>query len=138
MRLDIYISTDVLSPRSREGSYRALWVGYGDSGKKLGEDGTMGTAYGNQYGLLIMALKEAAAHINANVRPEVRICVKNGIMVQAIRNLKTWESRDFRKKNGQQLSHAEEWRYIASRLHGLYFRVEGGNDEKKQIGNSRE
>lgn len=138
MRLDIYISTDVLSPRSREGSYQALLVGYGDSGKKLGEGGTRGTAYGNQYGLLIIALKEAAAHINANVRPEVRICVKNGIMVQAIKNLKTWESRDFRKKNGQQLSHADEWRYIASKLHGLYFKVEGGSDEKKQVGYSRE
>ena len=84
-------------------------------------------------------LKEAAAHINANVRPEVRICVKNGIMVQAIRNLKTWESRDFKKRNGQQLSHAQEWRYIASRLHGLYFTVEGGKQiEKKQVGYSRE
>lgn len=134
MRLDIYISTDVNSPRRRIGSYHALWVGYSSTGIKLGEDGTIESEYGNQYDLLVMALKEAAGHINLNAKPHVRICCSNGVMVQAIKNLKTWEQRNFRKSNGQPLSHTDDWKYIASRLHGLYFSVEEGRDGKKQVG----
>ncbi len=135
MRLDIYISTDVLSPRKRSGTYHATWIGFGSSGKKLGEDGTFDTDFDNQYGMLVKALKEASGHINANARPEVRICCSNGLIIQAIKNLKSWEARDFRKKNGQLLSHSEDWRFIASRLKGLYFKVEGGRDGSHKIGN---
>lgn len=130
MRLDIYISTDVLSPRPRQGSYHAIWIGYGSSGRKVGEDGTFDSAYGNQYGLLVLALREAAEHINQNARPEVRICCKNGLIIQGLKNLKTWEQRDFRRKNGQPLSHAEDWRFIANKLKGLIYRAERGNDGK--------
>ncbi len=126
MRLDIYISTDLLSPHKKQGTYHAYWIGYGSAGNKLGEDGTIETAFDNQYGMLIKALREAAGHINANAKPHIRICCNNGLMIQAIRNLKTWEQRDFKKRNGQPLSHADDWRFIATRLHGLYFSVEGG------------
>ena len=95
MRLDIYISTDVLSPRPRQGSYHATWIGYGSSGRKVGEDGTFDSAFGNQYGLLVMALREAAEHINQNA-----------------------------------LSHADDWRFIASKLKGLIYRAERGSDGK--------
>lgn len=138
MRLDIYISTDVKSPRPRSGTYHAFWIGFGSSGQKVGEDGTYETEYGNQYGLLVKALREAAGHINANARPDVRICCSNGLMIQAIKNLKTWEQRGFKKQNGRDLSHADDWRFIAEKLHGLYFRVEGGTDGAKQVSNSRE
>lgn len=131
MRLDIFISTDVLSPRKREGTYHALWVGYGSSGQKLGADGTIESEFDSQYGMLVRALREAAGHINQNARPEVRICCKNGLMIQAVKNLKMWEQRGFKKRNGQPLSHADDWRFIAEKLHGLYFRVEGGSDEQK-------
>lgn len=128
MRLDIYISTDVLSPRPREGTFRSTWIGYGSRGQKVGEDGTIESAFGNQYGLLVMALREAAEHINQNARPEVRICCKNGLIIQGIKNLKIWEQRDFKRKNGQSLSHAEDWRFIASKLKGLIYRAERGSD----------
>lgn len=132
MRLVIYISTDVLSPRKRHGTYHARWMGYGDSGRLLGEDGTMDSEYGNQYGLLIRALREAAAHINQNARPEVVICCSTGIMIQAIKNLKTWEQRDFKKRNGQPLAYADDWRFIAKKLEGLYFSVKGGRGDGTQ------
>ena len=131
MRLDIYISTDVRSPRPRQGTFHATWIGFNSFGQKVGQDGTYDSGYGNQYGMLIAALCEAAEHINQNARPEVRICCKNGLMIQAIKNLKIWEQRGFKKRNGQPLSHADDWRFIAGKLHGLYFRVEGGSDEQK-------
>ena len=130
MRLDIFISTDVLSPRKRNGTYHALWVGYGNSGRKLGADGTIESEFDSQYGMLVRALREAAGHINQNARPEVRICCKNGLIIQGLKNLKTWEQRDFKRKNGQSLSHAEDWRFIASKLKGLIYRAERGSDGK--------
>ncbi len=136
MRLDIYISTDVLSPRPREGTFRSTWIGYGSRGQKVGEDGTIESAFGNQYGLLVMALREAAEHINQNARPEIRICCKNGLIIQGVRNLRTWEKRGFRKANGQPLSHADDWRFISEKLKGLFYRVEGGTDGSQQVGNS--
>lgn len=131
MRLDIYISTDVKSPRKRQGSYRATWIGYSSEGRMLGEDGTIDTEYDNQYGMLVRALKEAAGHINTNARPEIRICCNDGLMIQAVKNLKSWERRDFKKRNGQPLSHAEDWRYISSRLRGLLYSVSGGRRDGK-------
>lgn len=100
MRLDIYISTDVLSPRPRQGSYHATWIGFNNYGQKVGQDGSYDSGYGNQYGLLVMALREAADHINQNARPEVRICCKNGLIIQGLKNLRIWEQRDFKRKNG--------------------------------------
>lgn len=130
MRLDIYISTDVRSPRPREGTFHATWIGYNSYGQKVGQDGTYDSGYGNQYGMLIAALCEAAEHINQNARPEVRIYCKNGLIIQGLKNLKTWEQRDFKRKNGQPLSHAEDWRFIANKLKGLMYRAERGSDGK--------
>ena len=126
MRLDIFISTEVKSPKKRYGSYRAFWVGYSDTGKKLGEDGVINQQYGNEYGLLVLALKEAVGHINKNVRPEIRICCNNRVILQSLKHLKSWEKTDFKKTNGQEVAYRDEWKYIASRLEGLIFRVEGG------------
>lgn len=126
MRLDIFISTDVTSPRKKHGTYYARWVGYGNKGQKVGEDGTYNSEFDNEYGMLVRALKEAAGHINAGARPEVRICCTNRVMVQSIKQLSVWGKRNFKKRNGQALSHADDWKYIADKLHGLYWHVEGG------------
>ncbi len=126
MRLDIYISTDVCSPRKKHGTYYARWIGYGSAGEKLGEDGTTVSEYDNEYGMLVRALKDAASHINTNVKPEVRICCTNRVIGQSIKQIRTWEKRGFKKRNGGELSHCEDWKFIAHMLHGLYYRVDGG------------
>lgn len=126
MRLDIYISTEVSSVRKRNGTYHAMWIGYSNSGKRVGEDGITDSGYENQYGMLVLALKAAAEHINQNARPEVRICCKYGPMVRAIKSLKTWEKQDFKRKNGQKLSHEKDWRFISKKLNGLFYCVHKG------------
>lgn len=116
MRLDIYLSTDVQSPRKRDGTYKAKWVGFSNSGKKVGEDGISGTDFDNRYGMLVLALQSAAEHINQKARPDVRILCPDKTVIRAISSLKSWKKRNFRKKNGQKLSHSQEWKDIESRL----------------------
>jgi hypothetical protein len=126
MRLDIYISTDVCSPRKKHGTYHARWIGYNNTGQMVGEDGTTVSEYDNEYGMLVRALREAAGHINQYARPEIRICCTNRVIVQSIKQIPRWTKRGFKKRNGQDLSHAEDWKYIAGKLSGLYFKVDGG------------
>lgn len=126
MRLDIYISTDLKGPQKRHGSYRATWVGYNNTGKKLGEDGVFEWDYGNEYSLLVKALREAVGHINRHANPDIRICLDNKLMIQSIRRLNTWQKRGFKRTNGRPLAQADDWKYIAEKLSGLFYKVEGG------------